>query len=34
MEERKRVGFEVMLFLILLSGLFYLSYRRIWKDIH
>ena len=34
MEERKRVGFEVMLFLILLSALFYLSYRRIWKDIH
>ncbi len=34
MEQRKSLGFGVMLFLILLSGLFYLSYRRIWRDIH
>jgi ubiquinol-cytochrome c reductase cytochrome c1 subunit len=33
-EERKRTGFAVMLFLLLLSGLLYLSYRRVWKDLH
>jgi ubiquinol-cytochrome c reductase cytochrome c1 subunit len=31
-EERKRLGFEVMAFLILLSGLLFLTYRRVWKD--
>ncbi|MGH6872225.1 MAG: cytochrome c1 [Rhizomicrobium sp.] len=34
MEERKRVGFEVVAFLILLSGLLFLSYRKVWKDAH
>ena len=34
MEERKQLGFAVMAFLILLSGLLFLSYRRIWKDEH
>ena len=34
LEDRHRIGFGVMLFLILLSGIFYLSYRRIWADIH
>jgi ubiquinol-cytochrome c reductase cytochrome c1 subunit len=34
MEERKHLGFEVILFLLLLSGLLYLSYRRIWRDMH
>ena len=34
MEERKRIGFGVMVFLIVLSGLLYLSYRRVWKDEH
>ena len=34
MEERKHVGFGVMAFLVLLSGLLYLSYRRIWRDAH
>jgi ubiquinol-cytochrome c reductase cytochrome c1 subunit len=34
LEDRHRLGFGVMLFLILLSGIFYLSYRRIWADIH
>jgi hypothetical protein len=32
MEERKHLGFEVMAFLLLLSGLLFLSYRRIWRD--
>ena len=34
MEARKRLGFEVLIFLIALSGLLYLSYRRVWKDLH
>ena len=34
LEERHRIGFGVMIFLIVLSGLLYLSYRRVWKDAH
>jgi len=34
LEERHRVGFEVMAFLALLAGLLFLTYRKIWKDEH
>jgi ubiquinol-cytochrome c reductase cytochrome b/c1 subunit len=34
LEDRHRMGVGVMIFLIVLSGLLYLSYRRIWKDAH
>ena len=34
MEERKGVGFGVIAFLLLLSALLYLTYRRIWHDKH
>jgi ubiquinol-cytochrome c reductase cytochrome b/c1 subunit len=34
MEDRKRMGFEVMAFLIVLAGLLFLSYRKVWKDMH
>jgi ubiquinol-cytochrome c reductase cytochrome c1 subunit len=34
MEERKRMGFKVMLFLLILSGVLYAAMRRIWKDVH
>jgi cytochrome c1 len=34
MEERKALGFGVIIFLLVLSGLLYLSYRRIWRDMH
>jgi cytochrome c1 len=34
MEERKRTGFNVMMFLFLLTGLLYLSYRRVWHGTH
>ena len=34
LEERHRVGFEVMAFLALLVGLLFLTYRKIWKDEH
>ena len=34
MEQRKHLGFEVVIFLIGLSILLYLSYRRVWRDAH
>jgi len=34
MEERKRVGFGVMVFLIALAGLLFAAYKRVWKDAH
>ena len=34
MEERKRMGFGVMVFLIVLAGLLFAAYRKIWKDAH
>ena len=34
LEERHRVGFEVMAFLALLAGLLFLTYRKVWKDKH
>ena len=34
MEERKRVGFGVIIFLIALAGLLYAAYRKVWADKH
>jgi cytochrome c1 len=34
MEERKHLGFGVMAFLLLLSGLLFFSYRQVWRDAH
>ena len=34
LEERHRLGFGVMLFMLLLSGLLFLSYRKVWSDAH
>ncbi len=34
MEERKRTGFKVLLFLILFAGVMYGVKRRIWSDLH
>ena len=34
MEERKRMGFGAMIFLIALAGLLYAAYRKVWKDAH
>jgi ubiquinol-cytochrome c reductase cytochrome c1 subunit len=34
MEERKRVGFGALIFLIVLSGLLFFSYRKVWADLH
>jgi ubiquinol-cytochrome c reductase cytochrome c1 subunit len=32
-EERKEAGLAVMIYLLLFSGLLYLSYRRIWRNV-
>ena len=34
MEERKRLGFGVMIFLVVLAGMLFASYRKVWKDAH
>ncbi|MBV9990796.1 MAG: cytochrome c1 [Alphaproteobacteria bacterium] len=34
LEQRHRIGFGVMIFMLVLSGLLFLSYRRVWKDAH
>lgn len=33
-EERKRMGLKVMLFLLLMSGVFYALKRKVWSDVH
>jgi len=34
MEDRKRMGVKVMLFLLILTGLMYASKRKLWSDLH
>jgi ubiquinol-cytochrome c reductase cytochrome b/c1 subunit len=34
METRKRIGFQVMIFLIVLSGLLYFTKKKVWADAH
>jgi cytochrome c1 len=34
MEQRKRTGIKVMLFLLVFTGVFFVMYRRLWKDKH
>nr|WP_235911897.1 cytochrome c1 [Mesorhizobium xinjiangense] len=34
MEERKKTGFRVMVFLILFAGLVYMTKRKVWADAH
>jgi ubiquinol-cytochrome c reductase cytochrome c1 subunit len=33
MEDRKRLGFAVMIYLVIFTGLLYVSYRRIWRKV-
>jgi ubiquinol-cytochrome c reductase cytochrome b/c1 subunit len=33
LEERKRIGLQVMIFLLVLAGLFYLTKRKVWADV-
>jgi ubiquinol-cytochrome c reductase cytochrome b/c1 subunit len=32
--QRKRIGFQVMVFLIVLSGLLYFTKKKVWSDVH
>jgi ubiquinol-cytochrome c reductase cytochrome c1 subunit len=34
MEERKRLGYKVLLFLVVLTGVLYAAMRRIWSRVH
>jgi ubiquinol-cytochrome c reductase cytochrome b/c1 subunit len=34
MEARKRIGFQVMIFLLVLSGLLYFTKKKVWADVH
>jgi len=34
MEARKRIGFQVMIFLIVLSILMYFTKKKVWADAH
>jgi ubiquinol-cytochrome c reductase cytochrome c1 subunit len=34
MEQRKRMGVKVVLFLIFLTGLTYATKRKVWADVH
>jgi ubiquinol-cytochrome c reductase cytochrome b/c1 subunit len=34
MEARKRIGFQVMIFLIVLAGMLYFTKKRVWADVH
>ena len=34
LEARKRIGFQVMIFLIVLSGLLYFTKKKVWADAH
>ncbi|MGH1398108.1 MAG: cytochrome c1 [Alphaproteobacteria bacterium] len=34
MEDRKRIGLQVILFLLVFTGIFYRVKKRIWKDVH
>jgi ubiquinol-cytochrome c reductase cytochrome b/c1 subunit len=34
MEARKRIGFQVMIFLLLLAGLLYFTKQKVWADAH
>jgi ubiquinol-cytochrome c reductase cytochrome c1 subunit len=34
MENRKETGIKVIAFLLVMTGFFFVAYRRIWKDVH
>lgn len=34
LEERRRIGFQVMVFLFLFAGLLYFTKRKVWADLH
>ena len=34
LEARKRIGFQVMIFLVIFAGLMYFTKKRVWRDVH
>ena len=34
LEERKRMGFSVLIFLVALAGVLFAAYRKVWRDAH
>jgi cytochrome c1 len=34
LEQRKTLGFQVMLYLVALAGLLYFVKRKVWADVH
>lgn len=34
LEERHKLGFKVMIFLVIMTGLFYVIKRKVWSDVH
>jgi ubiquinol-cytochrome c reductase cytochrome c1 subunit len=34
LEQRKRLGFSVLIFLVALAGVLFAAYRKVWKDAH
>ncbi|MCZ6837921.1 MAG: cytochrome c1, partial [Alphaproteobacteria bacterium] len=34
MEDRKRIGWKVVLFLLVLSALLYATKRKVWSSVH
>ena len=34
LDERHRLGFQVMIFLIVLTGLLYFTKKKVWHDVH
>jgi len=34
LEARKRTGFQVMIFLLVLAGLMYFTKKRVWRSAH
>jgi cytochrome c1 len=34
LEARKRVGFQVMIFLLVFAGLMYFTKKKVWSDVH
>ncbi len=34
LEARKRIGFQVMIFLVIFAGLMYFSKKKVWSDVH
>ena len=34
LEARKRIGFQVIIFLIVFAGLLYFTKKKVWADVH